>query len=122
MTFNRTVMLADDQAACREQLREIFRYLGCMIVAESRNTDDTLAKFEKLEPDVVVVDVTLLGSHDALVAIRQMWRQNPLVTILATGTASQSSIVMEALSMGAVDFFLKPFNFKSVRNCLERNL
>jgi two-component system chemotaxis response regulator CheY len=122
MFSNRTVMLADDQAACREQLREIFRHMGCMVVAESRNTDDALAKFEKYEPEVVIMDVTLLGSLDSLVAIRQMWRKNPQVTILATGSASQSAIVMEALSMGAVDFFLKPFNLRSVRTCLERNI
>lgn len=122
MFFNRTVMLADDQAACREQLREILRHLGCMVVAESRNTDDTLAKFEKHNPDVVVMDVTLLGSLDSLVAVRQMWRKNPLVTILVTGAASQSQLMMEALTMGAVDFFLKPFNMRSVRACLERNL
>ncbi len=122
MFFNRTVLLADDQSACREQLREILRSLGCMIVAESRNTDDTLAKYEKFEPDLVIIDVTLLGSLDALVAIRQMWRANPQTTLLATGTASQNTIVMEALTMGASDFVLKPFNQRSVRACLERNL
>lgn len=122
MFFNRTVMLADDQAACREQLREILRHLGCQIIAEARNTDDALAKFEKLRPDVVIMDVTLLGTLDCLVAIRQMWRMDPLITVLATGTASQNVTMMEALTMGATDFFLKPFNMRSIRACLERNL
>ena len=122
MYFNRTVLLADDQSACREELRECLRHLGLMVVGEASNTDDALAKFEKLEPDVVIMDVTLLGSLDALVAIKQMWRANPLISIFATGTPSQSAIVMEALSMGAVDFILKPFNFRALRGVLEHAL
>lgn len=122
MFFNRTVLLADDQSACREQLREILRHLGVVVAGEASNTDDTLAKFEKFSPDVVIIDVTLPGSLDALVAIKQLGRMNPLVSIFATGTASQNTIVMEALSMGAADFILKPLNHRSVRSALERAL
>lgn len=122
MFFHHTVLLADDQSACREELREIVRHFGMSVVAEASNTDDALARFEKLDPDVVVIDVTLLGSMDALVAIKQMRRLNPQAQIYATGAASQASIVMESLTMGAVDFILKPFKLRAVRSALERTL
>jgi two-component system, chemotaxis family, chemotaxis protein CheY len=122
MFFNRTAMVCDDHSADREQLREILRFSGCTVIANARNTDDTLARFEKFDPDIVIIDVNLLGTLDALVAIQRMWRLKPETTILATGTASQSASVMEALTMGASDFMLKPFQQRAVRNCLERNL
>jgi two-component system, chemotaxis family, chemotaxis protein CheY len=122
MFFNRTAMLCEDHAADREQLREILRYSGCTVVSEARNTDDALARFEKHEPDLVIIDVNLLGTMDALVVIQRIWRLKPDTTILATGTASQSDAVMEALTMGAADFVLKPFHQRAVRSCLERNL
>jgi DNA-binding response OmpR family regulator len=55
------------------------------------------------------------------VAIRRIRRSKPETVIRATAAPSQSTLLMEALSMGAVDFVLKPFQRKSVLSCLQRN-
>jgi len=120
--INRRVLIADDQSTPRQELREYLRHTGCTIVGECRNTDDLLIKFETLQPDVVFIDVTLIGTLDALVVIQRMRRIDPSLTIFATASASQGSILMEAMTMGAIDFILKPFQAHSVRSCLERNL
>jgi two-component system chemotaxis response regulator CheY len=120
--INRRVLIADDQSTPRQQLREYLRHTGCAIVGECRSTDDLLIKFETLQPDVVFIDVTLIGTMDALVVIQRLRRMEPSLTIFATASASQSSILMEAMTMGAADFILKPFQQHSVRSCLERNL
>jgi two-component system chemotaxis response regulator CheY len=120
--INRRVLIADDQSPPRQQLREYLRHTGCTIIGESRNTDDLLIKFESLQPDVIFVDVTLLGTIDALVAIKRMRQMDPACTVFATASASQSTVLMEAMTMGAADFILKPFQQHSVRSCLERNL
>ena len=122
MFIHQTVLLADDQSSSREQLRELLRATQCAVVAEARSTDDLLEKFERLRPDVVIIDVTLLGSLDALVAIQRMRRLDPDTMLFATGTASQGGVIMESLSMGATDFFFKPYQQKAVRDCFERNL
>jgi two-component system chemotaxis response regulator CheY len=122
MFINRSVLLADDQSTVRADLHEILRRTGCTIVAESANTDDTLEKFDRLRPDIVIIDVTIPGTYDPMVTIQRMARLSPSAAIFATGMASQSSVVMEALSMGAVDFFLKPFQQATIRSCLQRNL
>jgi two-component system chemotaxis response regulator CheY len=120
--INRNVLIADDQSPPRHQLRELLRHTDCNIVAETRSTDDTLMKFESLQPDVVIIDVTLLGTVDALVAIKRMYQSNPSVMIFATASASQQALLMEAMTMGAVDFLLKPFKAHTVHAALERNL
>jgi two-component system, chemotaxis family, chemotaxis protein CheY len=122
MFFNRTVLLADDQSPERTTMHEMFRRCGFTIVGESGNTDDTLDKFDRLRPDVVVIDVTLPGTWDALVVIQRMRRLQPDTAIFATGMASQNTIIMEAMTMGAMDFFLKPLQQASVQACLQRNL
>jgi chemotaxis response regulator CheB len=103
-------------------LREYLRNTGCAIVGECRSTDDLLMKFETLKPDVIFIDVTLIGTMDALVVIQRMRRADPAVIIFATASASQSGVLMEAMTMGAADFILKPFQAHTVRSCLERNL
>jgi two-component system chemotaxis response regulator CheY len=122
MFINRSVLLADDQSTVRADLHEILRRTGCTVVAETGNTDDTLDRFDRLRPDIVIIDVTLPGTYDALVTIQRMARMSPASAIFATGMASQSAVVMEALSMGAVDFFLKPFQQGTIRLSLQRNL
>lgn len=121
-SVTRTVLIADDQSTPRDELREILRRAGYTVVADSRSTDDTLEKFERYQPDAVIIDVALPGTLDALVAIQRMHRANLSVAIFVTGTASQNNILMESLSMGALDFFLKPFQQGSVKLCLQRNL
>jgi two-component system chemotaxis response regulator CheY len=120
--INRNVLIADDQSPPRHQLRELLRHTDCSVVGEARNTDDALLKFETLQPDVVIIDVTLLGTLDALIAIKRMHQTNPAVTIFATASSSQQGLLMEAMTMGAVDFLLKPFKAHSVHAALERNL
>lgn len=122
MFIHQTVLLADDQKSTREQLRDLLRATQCAVAGEANSTDDTLYKFELLRPNVVIIDVTLLGTLDALVAIQRMRRQDPDVAIFSTGTASQSGVIMESLSMGASDFFFKPYHQKAVRDCFERNV
>lgn len=120
--INRQVLIADDQSPPRQQLREYLRNTGCAIVGECRSTDDLMLKFETLKPDVIFIDVTLMGSMDALVVIQRMRRMDPAVIIFATASASQSGVLMEAMTMGAADFILKPFQAHTVRSCVERNL
>ncbi len=122
MFIHQTVLVADDQSSTREQLRDLLRATQCAVAGEAHSTDDTLFKFEQLRPNVVIIDVTLLGTLDALVAIQRMRRMDSDVAIFSTGTASQSGIIMESLSMGATDFFFKPYRQKAVRDCFERNI
>jgi DNA-binding NarL/FixJ family response regulator len=122
MHLNRNILLVDDHAYSREHLKEILRARGATVVGEARNTDDALEKVQQLQPDTVILDVCIPGSWDALVTIRQIRRLEPACTVLVTGTPSQNLTLMEALSMGAVDFVLKPFHARSVELCLERNL
>lgn len=120
--INRNVLIADDQSTPRHELRELLRHTDCIIVGEARNTDDALHKFETLQPDVVIIDVTLLGTLDALIAIKRMHQSNPAVAIFATASTSQQGLLMEAMTMGAIDFLLKPFKAHTVHAALERNL
>jgi two-component system chemotaxis response regulator CheY len=121
MWITRSALICDDQFHVRSELKEGLRYAGYTQVTEATNTDDSLAKWEKFEPDLAIMDVTLLGSMDALVTVRLMCQKRPQGIVLVTGTASQNPIVMEALTMGAVDFILKPLNMRAVRACLDHH-
>jgi DNA-binding NarL/FixJ family response regulator len=118
----RSVLLVEDHCGFKEEMREILRHAGCVVIGEARNTDDALAKLERLQPHAMVMDITLPGSYDSLLAIQRVCRLSPETIVFATGSASQSGLMMEALTMGAVDFFLKPFQPRTIRTALQHHL
>src|SRR5262245_19077386 len=101
MYVMRTILLVDDHSASHEELHEIFRYAGYMVIGEARTTEEALDKLQRLQPDAVVMDISLPGQTEPLMTIKQMRRMAPAVIILATGSASQGPVLMEALTMGA---------------------
>ena len=54
--------------------------------------------------------------------LTEMRRMKPEAVIVATGTASQGPVLMEALTMGAADFLMKPFQLRTVHNCFQQNI
>jgi len=116
------VLLCDDHSLARGQLDSILTESGYRVIASTTNTDDTLERFQALLPEIVVINMSVRGTLDPLVTIRRMVRLLPSVRIFAAGTMSQSGSMMEALSAGALDFFIQPYQRQSVRNILRRNL
>lgn len=122
MFVMRTILLVDDHSASREELNQIFRHAGYLVVGEAKTTEEALDKLQRLQPDAVVMDISLPGQTEPLMTIKQMRRLVPSVVILATGSASQGPVLMEALTMGAADFLMKPFQPRSVQICLQQNV
>ena len=115
------VIIADDSTGDRHVIREALRGTTYSIIGEVNTTDDMFMVADRHEPDLVFLDATLPGTTDALVAIRHLKRRHIGLVVIAMGAISQSAVVMEALTMGANDFLLKPFQARSVRSCVEKN-
>ncbi len=115
------VIIADDSSADRHAIRDALRGTTYSIIGEVNSTDDMFMIADRHAPDLIFLDATLPGTTDALVAIRQLKRRHLGVVVIAMGPISQNAVVMEALTMGANDFLLKPLQARSVRSCVEKN-
>jgi two-component system, chemotaxis family, chemotaxis protein CheY len=115
------VIIADDSTGDRYVIREALRGTTYSIIGEVNTTDDLFMIASRHVPDLVILDTSLPGTTDALVAIRELKRKHMGVIVIATGAMSQNAIVMESLTMGANDFLLKPLQARAVRSCVEKN-
>ena len=101
------VLLADDQALMRTGFRMILDAQEDLeVVGEAIDGADAVRQFERLAPDVVVMDVRM-PTMDGIEATRRLTALDPPARVLILTTFDLDEYVYEALRAGASGFLLK---------------
>jgi two-component system chemotaxis response regulator CheB len=103
------VLIVDDSVLMRQAVRRILSTdPGIEVVDIARDGLEALAKVEKLQPDVMTMDVEM-PHMDGLSALRLLMERFPRpVVMLSSLTAAGAEATVKALALGAVDFMQKP--------------
>ncbi|GAA5533273.1 response regulator transcription factor [Deinococcus aluminii] len=101
------VLLVDDHAVVRQGLR-LFLGLDPQIevVGEAANGEEALAEAERLNPDVVVMDL-MMPVMDGIQATRLLRRAHPDMEIIALTSTLEEHKVNGAIEAGAISYMLK---------------
>jgi two-component system chemotaxis response regulator CheY len=104
------ILIVEDNQVMRELLRGIMRHdADLIVVGEASSGENAIDLAEKLRPDLICLDVLLPGL-DGIAILRALRAVHPeMRVVIVTGQAT-SSIVSEALALGAAGFVVKPFN------------
>ena len=101
------VLVADDQALMRTGFRMILdAQADIEVVGEAIDGADAIRQFERLHPDVVVMDVRM-PTMDGIEATRRLSAAEPPARVLILTTFDLDEYVYEALRAGASGFLLK---------------
>jgi DNA-binding NarL/FixJ family response regulator len=101
------VIISDDQNIVREGLKALLESTGNIdVIAESDNGRETVSLARELEPDVVVMDVSMPGMN-GIEATRKMNRLAPGVRVLALSNHSENLYVKGMLEAGARGYLVK---------------
>jgi DNA-binding NarL/FixJ family response regulator len=101
------VLIADDQALMRTGFRMILDAQDDIeVVGEAIDGADAIRRFEKLAPDVVVMDVRM-PTMDGIEATRRLAALERPARVLILTTFDFDDYVYEALRAGASGFLLK---------------
>lgn len=108
MTKKVRVLVVDDSAFARATVARVLNAAPDLeVVGFACDGADALLKVNELEPDVITLDVTMPGM-DGLETLERLMSDRPTpVVMLSALTAENASVTIEALRLGAVDFFLK---------------
>ena len=103
------VLVVDDSAFMRKLISEILSSEPDIdVVATARNGRDALDKLARLQVDVVTLDVEM-PVMDGITTLEHIMKTRPIpVVMLSSLTKRGSEITIKAVSLGAVDFVLKP--------------
>jgi two-component system, LytTR family, response regulator len=101
------VLVADDEPLARERLKLLLaREDWVELVAECPNGSDTIASIEKLQPDLVFLDVQMPGATGFEVIEAVGPERMPLVVFVT----AFDQYALRAFDVHALDYLLKPFD------------
>ena len=109
-----TVLITDDASLIRAQLREIITELGHDVVGEAENGNEAIEKNNKLDPDVIMMDITM-PKLSGTEAVKEIRKTDTEVKIIMCSAMGQQRLVVDAIEAGAQDFIVKPFTPERVK-------
>ena len=111
------VVIAEDEAIIRLDLRETLVAQGYDVVGEAGRGDEAVDLVRALQPDLVILDVKMPGL-DGLSAARLIAAER-LAAVLVLTAFSQRELVSEARDAGALAYLVKPFQEKDLVPAIE---
>ena len=113
-----TVRLCDDALFNRTMIGAIISEAGFRVIGQAENGDQAVEQYERLRPDVVILDIVMPGMN-GLDAARAIRRLDPNACILMCSAMGQQKLMDEAVAAGAQGFIVKPFTQSRVLEALD---
>ncbi|HEX7637661.1 MAG TPA: response regulator transcription factor [Burkholderiaceae bacterium] len=98
--------LIDDHPIVRAGLRALLESAGHTVVGEGADITQALSEVNRLEPEIVLLDLNLDG-RSGLEVLAELQRRNQSSKAIVLSMSDQPRNVAEALRMGAAGYVLK---------------
>jgi response regulator NasT len=106
------VVIAEDEAIIRLDLKEILTAAGYDVVGETGRGDEAVLLVEEHKPDLAILDIKMPGM-DGLRAAREITSRHQVAVLLLTAF-SQRDLIEEARDSGVAAYLIKPFQAREL--------
>ncbi|MFT4310647.1 MAG: response regulator [Candidatus Woesearchaeota archaeon] len=113
------VMIVDDSMFMRNVVKNTLTPLQVEIVAECGDGQQAIDKYQELKPDLTFMDI-MMPNVSGIDALRKIKELDPNAKIVMCTSVGQDKIMQEAVSLGALDFILKPFKPEDIQKVVQK--
>jgi response regulator NasT len=114
------VVIAEDEAIVRLDLKEIMEEEGYEVVGETGRGDEAVELVKRHKPDIAILDIKMPGV-DGLTAAREISSER-LSAVLILTAFSQRDLIEQARNAGALAYLVKPFQKSELLPAIEMAL
>ena len=111
------VVIAEDEALIRLDLRETLEEEGYQVVAETSRGDEVVGLVREHRPDLAILDIKMPGG-DGLSAAAEITADR-LAAVLVLTAFSQRELIDRAREAGALAYLVKPFQRNDLVPAME---
>jgi response regulator NasT len=119
-TSPRRVVLGEDEALIRLDLKEMLEEEGYEVVGEAGDGESVVRLAQELRPDLVILDIKMPGV-DGLAAAERISEERTAPVLILTAF-SQKDLVDRAARAKAMGYLVKPFQKSDVLPAMEMAL
>ena len=113
----RRVVIAEDEAIIRLDLKEILEEEGYEVVGETGRGDEAVDLVRTHHPELAILDIKMPGL-DGLTAAREITGER-LAAVLILTAFSQRDLIDQAKEAGALAYLVKPFQKSELLPAME---
>ena len=118
---NARILIVEDEAITVSALKRELVSLGYEIAATASTTNEALKAIESDKPDLVLMDITLAGGVNGIVAAVAI-RGNFHVPVVFLTAHADDRTMERAVSAGAFGYVLKPYSGAGLKAAIETAL
>ena len=111
------VVIAEDEAIIRLDLKEILESEGYEVVGETGRGDEAVSLVQEHQPDLAILDIKMPGL-DGVAAARHITARHQVAVVLLTAF-SQRDLIEDARDAGVAAYLIKPFRRSELLPALE---
>ncbi len=115
------VLIVDDSAIMRRNLKTIFVQAGHTVVGEATNGGQAQLMYRTHVPDLVTMDITM-PNVNGIEAVKLIKKEYPDAKIIMVSALDQRKMVLEALREGAKHYIIKPIDHATVLKVVNKVL
>lgn len=104
----KTVLIIDDSAFVRQCIADVLERQGWTVAESVPDGEQGLELYGRQKPDVVVLDIGLVGM-DGIEVLKRIRQLDPNAKVVMCSGRGTPEVVQECLGCGAADFVAKPF-------------
>ena len=105
----------------RKILIKILGEMGHKEIVEASDGAEGVQKFTSDKPDLVLLDI-IMEKKDGIQVLKEIKALDKAAKVIMVSAVGQEQMVKEALKSGALDFIVKPFDNKSVKEKVTKAL
>ncbi len=113
-----TIYIIEDEPLIAETIKTALEKVGYTIVGMTDNGKEALFDIEELQPDLILVDITLDGKMDGIEMVEYLRKKSEVPFIFLTSHSDEQTLE-RVKQTDPAGFIVKPFNEKTLQSNIE---